>query len=77
MRRIYALGAAALLGLGLYGTASAMASPVATSPLATEVEPVCPGDKIDVEGNQTSVHVVAPDGMVIVKYCVKAGPSPC
>ena len=71
MKTISALGAAALLALGLYGSASAVAI---GAPVAAEVEEqVCPGDKIDVVGNQPSVTVTAPEGMVIVGYCVKAG----
>jgi hypothetical protein len=60
-----------LLALGLYATASAVAS--ASSVATTDNEQVCPGDKIDVPGNKTSVTVTAPAGMVIVGYCVKAG----
>lgn len=41
-----------------------------------EHEQVCPpldSGKIDVVGDHTSVTVTAPEGMVIVHYCVKAG----
>jgi hypothetical protein len=72
MKRIYALGAAALLALGLYATASAVAS--ASAPVVAAVGDVCPEDgKVEVDGNHTSIVVTAPEGMVITGYCVKAG----
>lgn len=71
MKRISALGAAALLALGLYATVSTVAS---ASPVVTAVEDVCPEEgKAQPGGNQPSVLVTAPDGMVITGYCVKAG----
>lgn len=71
MKRIFALVAAALLAVGLYATASTVAS---AFPVATGVADVCPEEgKVEVEGDQTSIVVTAPDGMVITGYCVKAG----
>jgi len=71
MKRLFALGAAALLALGLYATVSTVAS---ASPAQTAETGVCPADgKVEVSGEQTSVSVTAPDGMVITGYCVKAG----
>jgi hypothetical protein len=71
MKRLAALGAAVLLALGLYATASAMAS---AAPIAPADAGVCPAEgKVEVSGEQTSVTVTAPEGMVIIGYCVKAG----
>lgn len=71
MKRISALGAAALLALGLYATVSAVAS---ASPVVTAVEDVCPEDgKVEPGGSQQSITVTAPEGQVITGYCVKAG----
>jgi hypothetical protein len=70
MKRIYALAAAALLALGLYATASAVAS---AAPVATGEEQVCAGDKVELSGEDESVVVTAPEGFLIAGYCVKAG----
>lgn len=71
MKRLSALGAAVLLALGLYATASVMASAV---PIAPAEAGVCPAEgEVEVSGEQTSVTVTAPAGMVITGYCVKAG----
>jgi hypothetical protein len=71
MKRLLALGAAALLALGLYATASVAAS---ATPTGSSDPAVCPVEgKVEVSGEQTSVTVTAPAGMVITGYCVKAG----
>ena len=71
MKRISVLGTAALLVLGLYATVSAVAS---ASPVVTAVADVCPEDgKIEPNGNEVSIPVAAPEGQVIIGYCVKAG----
>jgi hypothetical protein len=73
MKRLFALGAAVLLALGLYATASVMAS---AAPVAPTESGVCPEEgKVEVSGEQTSVTITAPEGMVITGYCVKAGSS--
>ena len=70
MKRLFALGAAALLALGLYATASVVAS---AAPIDPTEAAVCPeGGKVEVLGEQTSVTVTAPEGMLITGYCVKA-----
>jgi LPXTG-motif cell wall-anchored protein len=72
------LGATALLVAGLMGSpAAAFAAPVAGAPVAVgdpKEEQTCPEEgKLPGSGEQTSVTVTAPEGMVIVGYCVKAG----
>ncbi|GAB4086758.1 hypothetical protein GCM10028784_33880 [Myceligenerans cantabricum] len=77
MNRITALGAIALLAVGL------SAAPAAAAPVAHETSAsintlgkgdTCPKDgKIDVEGNQKKITITAPEGKLITGYCVKAG----
>lgn len=71
MKRLLALGAAALLALGLYASASAVAS---ATPTGQSDPGVCPVEgKVEVPGEQTSITITAPAGMIITEYCVKAG----
>jgi hypothetical protein len=71
MKRLLALGAAALLALGLHASASVAASATPTGPSDPGV---CPAEgKVEVPGEQASVTITAPAGMVITGYCVKAG----
>lgn len=43
-------------------------------PVTTAESRVCSAEgKVEVSGEQTSVTVTAPEGMVITGYCVKAG----
>jgi LPXTG-motif cell wall-anchored protein len=70
------LGASALLVAGLMvSPAAAFATPIASAPVATTPESTClpKEDKVEVDDKRTSVTVTAPDGMLIVWYCVKAG----
>jgi hypothetical protein len=74
------LGASALLVAGLMASpAAAFAAPIAGAPLAItgngNGQETCPEDgKEELDGQeQHSVEVIAPDGMVITGYCVKAG----
>lgn len=72
MNRITAVGAMALLAVGL-GTVPAAAAPVALEEL-TVTEQTCPKEgKVDVGGEQTEVTLAAPEGRLISGYCVKAG----
>ncbi|WP_423463159.1 hypothetical protein ACO229_25445 [Promicromonospora sp. MS192] len=80
MRKITVLGASALLVAGLVGApAAAFAAPIAGAPVAItgnhgNGQETCPEEgKVELDGEQTSVVVKAPDGMVITGYCVKAG----
>lgn len=78
MRKMTVLGASALLVAGLMtAPAAAFAAPIAGAPVAATPGgegKVCPEEgKVPGSGQETSVTVVAPDGMVIVGYCVKAG----
>ena len=75
MRKTTVLGATALLVAGLMvPSAAAFAAPVAVAPVATTGDATCPKDgKVDVEGDHTTLVVTAPDGYLIIGYCVKAG----
>jgi hypothetical protein len=71
------LGASALLVAGLMATpAAAFAAPITAAPVAStsgDAEKVCPEEGKKPGGNEQVITVTAPDGMVIVGYCVKAG----
>ncbi|MEU4364266.1 hypothetical protein [Promicromonospora sp. NPDC023987] len=73
MRKMTVLGASALLVAGLMTTPAAAfaASPVAST--SGDVEKVCPEEGKQPGENQLAITVTAPEGMVIVGYCVKAG----
>lgn len=77
MRKMTVLGASALLVAGLMTTpAAAFAAPIAAAPVAStpgDEEKVCPEEGKQPGENQLAITVTAPDGMVIVGYCVKAG----
>ncbi|MBO0611176.1 hypothetical protein [Myceligenerans salitolerans] len=82
MNRIAALGATALLAVGL-GAAPAVAAPLTyengfTVTASNDSGATCPKDgKIDVgddyEGDPKEITITAPEGQVITGYCVKAG----
>lgn len=78
MNRIAALGAVALLAVGL-GAAPAAAAPVATDTseyvdanTCKDVPEFADVLKVDTDDEPMSVTVDAPEGQVITKYCVKA-----
>ena len=68
MRRLSWATVAVLVALFLFVVLLA-----ATTTDAYAQADVCPGDKVDVSGEQLSVTVTAPDGYLISGYCVKAG----
>lgn len=75
--RLSALGAAALLavGLGAVPVVASTATALELDAISTgQTEQVCPEDgKVEVEGSQSEVTVSAPEGQLISGYCVKAG----
>jgi LPXTG-motif cell wall-anchored protein len=77
VRKMTVMGASALLLAGLMASpAAAIAAPIAGAPVATteDVTKVCPEEgKVELDGDDASVDVTAPEGMLISGYCVKAG----
>jgi hypothetical protein len=77
MKKILMLGAMiAVFGLGTAAALAATSDKPPSPPGQSGNEQVCPegnSGKIDVSGNNASITVTAPEGMLISGYCVKAG----